>query len=447
MSPLEARFDRVLSRLALPAGPAWVAVSGGPDSLVLMLLLARSAAARHLGLVVAHVDHGIHPESGGVAEQVAAAARDLGLPFRSTRLALGEGASETRAREGRYRWLLQAARDDGALLLTAHNRDDQVETVLMRFLEGSGLAGLAGMSFIARPRAGDGATATGIVRPLLGFGRLELRAWLREQGVTAWEDPSNLDPRHLRGWIRTALLPMAESREPAARDRVLRVAEAARLSRAAWENLLGVLPIDLRMVSDGISVASAPLRGYDFPLALSLVITLARQARLSLGPRRAARVVALLKNGRTGARLELGQGWIAELNRDRLALVRLPPVAAETAVEGGEGELAWGAWQVRWGPDRGAPPARRDAWTASVVPAAYRLGGWRPGDRIRPLGGAGSRLVVRCMQDVGVPRHQRPGWPVFRQGGVVVWVPGVCRSDAAVPGDGMEAMRIDVTHS
>jgi tRNA(Ile)-lysidine synthase len=446
VSQLEARFDRVLSRLALPAGPAWVAVSGGPDSLALLLLLARSEAARHLGLVVAHLDHGIHPESGAVAEQVEAVARNLGLPFRSTRLALGEGASETRAREGRYRWLLQAARDEGALLLTAHNRDDQVETVLMRFLEGSGLAGLAGMPFTARPRAG-GEAATGIVRPLLGFDRLELRGWLREQGVTAWEDPSNLDARHLRGWLRSALLPVLESRQPAARDRVLRVAEAARLNRAAWEELLAVLPIDVREVSHGISVASAPLRGYDFPLALSLVITLARQVRLSLGPRRAARVVGLLRQARVGARLELGQGWIAELSRDRLAVVRIPPVAAETTIEGGAGELAWGTWQVRWGPAPGGQPVRRDAWTASVVPARYQLTGWRLGDRIRPFGGAGSRLVVRCMQDVGVPRHQRPGWPVLRQGGVVVWVPGVCRSDAVVPGDGMEAMRIDVTYT
>ncbi len=447
MSQLEARFDRVLSRLALPAGPAWVAVSGGPDSLALLLLLARSEAARHLRLVVAHVDHGIHPESGAVAEQVAAAARDLGLPFRSTRLGLGEGASETRAREGRYRWLLQGARDDGALLLTAHNRDDQVETVLMRFLEGSGLAGLAGMPFTASPRGAGAATATGIVRPLLGFGRLELRAWLRDQGVMAWEDPSNLDPRHLRGWIRSALLPVVESREPAARDRVLRVAEAARVNRAAWESLLGVLPLDRREVSDGISVASAPLRDYDFPLALSLVITLARQVGLSLGPRRAARVVGLLGQARIGARLELGHGWIAELNRDRLALVRVAPVAAETRVGGGAGELTWGAWQVCWGPGPGGQPTRREAWTAFVMPAEYELTGWRPGDRIRPFGGAGSRLVVRCMQDIGVPRHQRPGWPVLRQGGVVVWVPGVCRSDAVVPGDGTEAMRIDVTHT
>lgn len=446
MSDLQDRFDHTLARLDLPPGPAWVAVSGGGDSLALLHLLARSPAARHLVLVVAHVDHGIHRESGSIADRVALAARDLGLAFRSTRLLLGAEATETRAREGRYRWLLEAAAAEGALLFTAHTRDDQVETVLMRFLEGSGLAGLAGMSPLSTAGSGRLLPATRLVRPLLGEPRSGLRQWLAALGVPAWEDPSNLDPRHLRGWLRSHLLPMAESREPDARQHILRVSDGARLNRAAWEALLQVLPLDYRRVSDGISVASVPLRGYPFPLALSLVATAARQGGLSLGSRRAARVVALVRRGRTGARLELGGGWIAELDRERLAVVREGPVPAAAEIGAGTGMIRWGSWAVRWVPAPAVAP-QRGGWTAWLVPGTYRLTGWMAGDRIRPLGGTGSRLVVRCLQDAGVPRYRRPGWPVVRRGSEVIWVPGVCRSGAALPGDGVEATRIDVEDS
>lgn len=443
MNTLQGRFDRAVQRLVVPAGPAWVAVSGGPDSVALLHLLVRSEAARHLTLVVAHVDHGIHPDSARVAEAVAALASGLGLPCRSTRLGLGPGTTETRAREARYRWLLHEAAAAGAVVLTAHNRDDQVETILMRFLGGSGLAGLAGMA--ARVQGGAASAGAGqVLRPLLGVGRTEIRDWVAAEGFTVWEDPSNVEPSHLRGWLRTALLPVAEARDPAVRDRILRVAEAARMNRSAWDHLLEVLPVDPRVVSDGISVASVPLRDYDFPLALCLVLAAAQRAGLSIGPGRARRILALVRRGRVGARIDIGRGWIAELNRDRLAVVRpAGPGAGRVAVGGPAGHHALGEWDIRWAPSA-APASRRDGWSAWVIPGEYEVTAWRPGDRIRPLGGTGSRLVVRCMQDGGVPRRLRPRWPVVRRDGEVVWVPGVCRSDAAVPPEGGEAMRIDV---
>ncbi|MGH7645086.1 MAG: tRNA lysidine(34) synthetase TilS, partial [Gemmatimonadales bacterium] len=139
-------------------GTAIVAVSGGPDSVALLDLL-HEAALPGIGLVVAHADHGIQPGSAAVAEQVGRLAASYGLPFELGRLALGPGASETVARRARYAWLRDVQRRRGVrYLVTAHHRDDQVETVLLRVLRGSGLAGLAGIP--ARARGG-------LVRPLL----------------------------------------------------------------------------------------------------------------------------------------------------------------------------------------------------------------------------------------------------------------------------------------
>ena len=143
-----------------------VAVSGGPDSVALLDLLHTLAPDLGLSLVVAHADHGIQADSGTVGQAVAALARRYGLPFELGELRLGSEASETAARRARYAWLAEVQRHRAArYLVTAHHSDDQVETIVLRLLRGSGPAGLAGMP--ARARGG-------LVRPLLPFTRRDL---------------------------------------------------------------------------------------------------------------------------------------------------------------------------------------------------------------------------------------------------------------------------------
>ena len=148
MSFLEL-FRRQIATLGLAPGPALVAVSGGPDSVALLDLLVQSHDAHGLDLIVAHLDHGIHPESARVAEQVRALAESYQLPIHVGQLALGPEAGETEARAERYAWLETLRSRLGAgVIFTAHHADDQVETVLMRVLGGSGPAGLAGMAAV-----------------------------------------------------------------------------------------------------------------------------------------------------------------------------------------------------------------------------------------------------------------------------------------------------------
>src|SRR3954470_1879254 len=196
--PLDDRFREHLASLHLPAGKALVAVSGGPDSVAMLDLLVQARDVHGLHLVVGHLDHGIHPASGRVAEEVRALAQSYRVPVEVGSLNLGSSTGETEARASRYAWLETTRNRLGAaLILTAHHADDQVETVLMRFLAGSGPAGLAGIA----PVRGC------LVRPLLPFRRVELTAYLRQRGLSAWVDPANADPRHLRSWIRTEVFP------------------------------------------------------------------------------------------------------------------------------------------------------------------------------------------------------------------------------------------------
>jgi len=299
------RFMAHLAGLKLPTGPVLVAVSGGPDSVALLDLLVQSRDVHGLDLVVAHLDHGIHPASAGVAEDVRALAQSYGVPVEVGRLKLGSSAGETEARARRYAWL-EATRDrlGAELILTAHHADDQVETVLMRFLAGSGPAGLAGMS----PVTGC------VVRPLLPFHRVELTAYLRQRGLSAWLDPANADARHLRSWIRTELLPMLRARLPEVGAHLHRVAGQAAGDRAAWEALLEVLPgLDLQVEPDAISVAASVLAGYDSALAEAVIRAAARRIGCRLGPSRMGRVFSLLESGGSGATVPLGDRWTAEL--------------------------------------------------------------------------------------------------------------------------------------
>ena len=282
MAFIEA-FRRHLASLDLAPGPAVVAVSGGPDSTALLDLLAQTRDAHQLELVVGHVDHGIHPDSAAVAGQVRALALRYGLPVHVGKLGLGPEAGETRARAGRYQWLEALRAGLGAeVILTAHHANDQVETVLMRVLKGSGPAGLAGMASVRGH----------LVRPLLPFRHADLMRHLEQTGLKAWVDPANSDRRHLRSWIRTELLPAMRQRLPEVDSSFLRLSHQAHRDRAAWDALLDVLPeLDLRLETEGISVAASSLGGYDSPLVQAVILAAARRAGCQLGPSRVGRVL------------------------------------------------------------------------------------------------------------------------------------------------------------
>jgi tRNA(Ile)-lysidine synthase len=439
---LAERFDRHLGGMALPSGPALVAVSGGTDSLALLDLLSRANAARGLTLHVAHADHGIHPESAKVAERVRLSAARYGLPVRVGRLRLNAAASETTARTARYAWLNLLAEELGAeLIFTAHHQNDQVETILMRVLRGSGPAGLAGIA----PRRGN------LIRPLLPFRRSELAEHLQCIGVEPWEDPANHDSRHRRSWIRGELLPMLRVEMPEVERRILGLGRQAAGQRAAWDTVLERLPdLDLRRACDGVSVAASPLHGYDSSARGALLGALGRRIGSLIGPARVARIERLVAAGRSGTVAELGNGCAAELSFGRLRLfrgARNPIPWKPVDLAGAQGELLIPGWRITWCREPANEVRERNPSSSWFVAEVCSVRPWQAGDRIRPLGGVGRRLVVRCMQDARIERSRRAAWPVIESAGTIVWVPGACRSAERIPAPGTPALRIDAHFS
>ncbi|HET9452082.1 MAG TPA: tRNA lysidine(34) synthetase TilS, partial [Aggregicoccus sp.] len=181
-----------------------LAVSGGADSVALLVGSAQLAPALRLRLEVGTLDHGLRPECGAEVQAVLALAARLGLPAhaRTLQLPADVPALEERARAARYAALeaLRAERDL-ARIATGHTASEQAETLLMRLVRGSALKGARAIH----------ASRGRLVRPLLALPRAALRDFLAEQGVGFHEDPMNADPRFLRARLRHAVLPALDA--------------------------------------------------------------------------------------------------------------------------------------------------------------------------------------------------------------------------------------------
>lgn len=175
-----------------------VAVSGGPDSLALLLL---AHAVRPGAIAAATVDHRLRPESGTEAAMVAQVCADLSVPHAILPVDVAPGNLQAEARAARYRALESWLAERGlAALATAHHADDQAETLLMRLNRGSGVAGLAGVR-----SAGLLPGGARVLRPLLGWRKAELEAVVTAAGLAPARDPSNSDPRYDRARLRQKL--------------------------------------------------------------------------------------------------------------------------------------------------------------------------------------------------------------------------------------------------
>lgn len=198
-SELIARFEADLAPLAAREARLGIAVSGGPDSLALLLL---AAAARPGQVEAATVDHQLRPDSREEADFVRGICDRLGVRHATLPIQVGPGSSlQAQARAARYAalgdWAIE--RDLNAVA-TAHHADDQAETMLMRLARGAGLGGLVGVRQTRPLEVG-----VPVIRPLLDWRRAELAAIVAAAGITPIDDPANRDPRHDRSRFRGML--------------------------------------------------------------------------------------------------------------------------------------------------------------------------------------------------------------------------------------------------
>ncbi|WP_205479165.1 tRNA lysidine(34) synthetase TilS [Sphingomonas arenae] len=294
------RFRADLDAL-MGSGPIGVAVSGGPDSLALLLL---TAAARPGAVEAATVDHQLRPESGAEAGMVAEVCARLNVSHAVLAVSVPAGASlQAQARSARYAALEDWARSRHLhAIATAHHADDQAETLLMRLSRGAGLGGLAGV------RASRLLGEVQLIRPLLGWRKRELEAIVADAGLEPLEDPSNQDKRHDRTQARQ-LLAAVPWLDPAL------IARSAAHLEDAEEALQAVTT---RLAAERLEFADRRCRldAADLPRELQRRLLLAAITRLD-GPTPRGpdldRALGVLAQGGTctlsGLKLEGGQTW------------------------------------------------------------------------------------------------------------------------------------------
>jgi tRNA(Ile)-lysidine synthase len=328
--------------------PALVlAVSGGPDSTALMMLAARwrKALKATPKLIAVTVDHGLRAKAKREAAAVGRLARKLGIAHRTLRWTGTKpktGLQEA-ARTVRYRLLAEAARKASAShILTAHTRDDQAETVLIRMSRGSGLTGLAAMTRIA-PVPGDGEGRIMLIRPLLDIPKARLGATLRTAKIPFADDPSNRDPRFTRARLRGLMAELAHEGLDARRLSLL----ARRLKRAdiAIESVVDRAEAELAGPPSALGAVAFATAGYaTLPDEIALRLIGRAVARAGdEGPVELAKLEALKaaldaaqEAGNTRFRRSLA-GAIVTLRPGQITVERAPPRRGKALTTAGRG--------------------------------------------------------------------------------------------------------------
>ena len=418
-----------------------VAFSGGRDSVALLHLLVSLREAWQLDLLAVHLDHRMREGSGADTDWVMGVCRAWGVGLVAA-CAARPIRSEAEGRRARYALLRKVARAFQVdAVVTAHHRDDQAETVLMRIARGTGVRGLRGIA----------AKRGRLVRPLLAFDRAAIDAYLVREKLSWREDPTNRDPRYQRNRVRAELLP-ALGRDVA--TALAAVADNARALESSWKAPIEEMVAGaVTPVEGGFLIARDTVLGYDPPARARLLRALCR--RLGVVPTQAATAagVALIDEGESGSGVDLGGGVRLELGMAELRLGRPAskrPVDEPLAIGAQEGRgravVGGRVFDVEWSPapDGAAGPNGRSALgvvvSASALPLVLRS--WRPGDRIRLP--AGSRKLKKLFNDWRVERPERGRTPVLADAsGRILWIAGRAAAvDAATAGEPL--LRISV---
>jgi len=432
---LEGKARRTIERYGMLAGGerVVVSVSGGPDSVALLTFLNDLAPEMRLTLSVFHLDHMIRgEESREDAEFVQRLAERMGLESSiievDVRGSAGKGRSpQDAARIIRLENLLDFAERWGAdKVAVGHTADDQVETFLMRVVQGAGLTGLAGIG----PVSGK------IIRPLIDCWRFDVEDYLARKDVLARLDRTNMELAYLRNRVRLKLIPCFVSEfGEAVKDVIRREVESLAVDREMFQGLSrAALEEAGTTEQDEVHLDRQKL----LALSPSLQRGVIREAwgRLRpndpmLGWRHVADISEKVVLGSTGAAIDLPRNTVAEREYDDVVLRPREPLEPplpqiELAVPGSvelPGGIVLEAKYVRRGEvafhgDGNVEYARPD------VELPLRVRGPLPGDRFRPLGVPYQRKLKDFFIDNKLPRRERRMVPIVMEGDNIVWVAG-----------------------
>lgn len=459
---LEHRFETIMATLA-PAGPLVLGVSGGVDSLALLHLADWLRRRRPLALHIVHVHHGLRgADADADAEFVQAECSKLGVPCEVARIDVaalakehGRGIEEA-ARRARYSVLLAVARHVRAeFVVTAHNADDQAETILMHLLRGSGLDGLAGMQphpillqdqIDVRPDS----FAIFLLRPLLDIWRAELEAYCAAKGLKARHDASNDDTHYFRNRIRHETMPYLDSLAPGFRRRLNQLGRIAFEQDESYAGLLGkVLGDDLPWLRRAWGLE----RFRDLDPGAQRYLIHRKAPHLSFAHVEA--VLRLAENGQTGQKIDLPEGWRARLSYGRLYVEmghHFSPSADR--IEEAVAFSTPGVYTLQSGVEltirrrKQAPAGEIEGWLLApdTLTLPLTLRSRLPGDRLH-LPGVGTQKLSDFLINRKVPREARDQLPLLIMKDRVIGVWGLWTDPVHRAAPGQPAWRISLRRS
>jgi len=431
--------------------PVVVGVSGGPDSMALL----HAMAELNLSPVAVYYNHGLREEADQEAEFVRKVADSLGVPFREesgdVRLFSEEGglSIEEAARILRYQFLFRTAVDLRAgAVAVAHHADDQVETVLMNLLRGTGMKGMLGMQTVSLPS--QWSESIPLIRPFLGIWKEQILEYLNENQISALTDPSNAELIFQRNKIRHELIPLLENITPGFRQRLLQTAKILNADDIALENLTENA-WDSCINSQGTSYIRFTRDSFlKYPQAIKR--RLIRKALQNLRPdfrdlgfQQVERVLDFLQDPK-----QKSTNWVAKVNLSQspnkivfstwetdLVKNQFPQLMNHEQVPCPlEGEIYLGnGWVFTAQPIRysltnfnknGFPNDDFMVWVDSdSVSESLFIRSRREGDLFSPLGMEGKSMKVSdLMINEKIPSAFRALWPLIVTGDTIIWVPG-----------------------
>jgi len=444
-----------------PGDRVGVAVSGGADSVALLLLLLELREKLGIVLSVVHFNHKLRGKASDADERfVAKLAAKHGLEFHAAAVYVAKKAKEERAnvedaaRRARYDYFRSLVESGVcSLIAVAHTADDQAETVLAHLLRGTGLAGLGAIHPVAGP----------VIRPLLGIRRGELRLFLRARKQTWREDATNRDTKRTRARIRKKLLPLIEKQfQPAIVEHLATLAELARedeafLDAVVEEGVRAVVRENNGQARIAVNNLFEPGKKRELNTEdtektekTALSKRMVRRIVESIKPRKgqlgAAHVEAVLqlaRGGQSGSSLALPGGVTVRKERDALVFLADENAGARTSksaareyeykidLANGEAKVSVAelgcVFRLRvidWPLNRGETSRDGAVLDRDGLRFPLVLRNWRPGDRLRPLGHRSAHKLKRLMNEKRVSRWERDGWPVLTSGGDLVWARG-----------------------
>jgi tRNA(Ile)-lysidine synthase len=434
----EIRVRRTIQKhfMLNPGEHVLVAVSGGADSVALLLCLHKLASEFDLSLTIAHLNHRIRgPEGDEDEDFVRGLSAGLQLPFYSEAIEVKKQAVEGKhnleefARQKRYEFLRRTARRIGAQkIAVGHNLNDQAETILFRFIRGSGVEGLSAIHPVV-----DGL----VIRPLLECSREAIVKYLKQKGADYRDDSTNKNMEHTRNRIRMELVPYLEKTLNPRLGETL--AREAFLSRETWSFIEAEAKAALeglcRRVDNGISIE---LHGLE-TLHPALQKQVLRQAlKECLGSLRGVTsrhvdgILSLCGAGHSGGQIRISRQSVAVRQFDTLLLTKQPPqqlpsfsyrldIPGECRIP--EAGVVFRS-KICSIPDLKTIRSKSSTQAfldPQALPQFLTIRSKEPGDR---YGGPGHRKVKKLLIDGKVPLLQRFDLPMVAAGKDVVWIPG-----------------------